>query len=152
MADKDEEKYLNPVGYWEVTTDGDCEGRSQRHLGTWYGHWVDIAFHLADRQFYQLKFEKIERPEVYDPVKTEVNVMFNIDSGTWGMNRPQRIKFFTEALGDMADKVIVKDCNYYGSVTLTRGDLAEKELAKNKLQKQALAKLTTTDKEALGLL
>lgn len=151
MADRDQEKYLKPIGYWQVTTDGDCEGKSQRHLGTWYGNWADIAFHLADQQFYNLKFEKVERDDDYPPTKAEVNIMFSIDSGTWDMGREKRIEFFTKALGPMKDKVHVKECNYYGSVTLTRGDVAEKELRKNKLRKQALGKLTEDEKEALDL-
>lgn len=27
------EDYKNPYGIWIVTTEGDCEGRSTRHLG-----------------------------------------------------------------------------------------------------------------------
>lgn len=44
---------------YEVTTEGDCEGRSSRSLGIWKGNISDIAFHLADKMFYSLRFEPI---------------------------------------------------------------------------------------------
>ena len=38
------EDYKNPYGIWIVTTEGDCEGRSTRHLGVFQGYIDDIAF------------------------------------------------------------------------------------------------------------
>ena len=152
MANRDKEKYLNPVGWWHVTTAGDCEGKSTRDLGTWYGHFADVAFHLADKQFYDLTMKKVERDESLPPVNNTVNIKFNIDSGTWDMDRDRRVEFYEKALGDKKD-VTVKDCNYYAAVTLSFGNLIDAmEIAKNKLRKQALAKLTTAEKEVLDLL
>ena len=44
---------------YEVTTEGDCEGRSSRSLGIWEGNISNIAFHLADKMVYSLRFEPI---------------------------------------------------------------------------------------------
>jgi len=35
---------VSPIGWWKVTTEGDCEGRSVRQCGTFYGHIAEIAF------------------------------------------------------------------------------------------------------------
>jgi hypothetical protein len=53
-----------PVGYWEVTTEGDCEGRSTRHLGIHRGHICEIALALAGAAEYSLKFEQVPEPTV----------------------------------------------------------------------------------------
>lgn len=37
------EDYKNPYGIWIVTTEGDCEGRSTRHLGVFQEYIDDIA-------------------------------------------------------------------------------------------------------------
>lgn len=50
---EDAGKY-NPVGMWNVTTEGDEEGRTVRGLGVHEGHLGDIMFALAPATFYSL--------------------------------------------------------------------------------------------------
>ena len=45
--------YDKVYGLWNVTTEGDCEGRSVRNLGTYEGNIDEIAFALADKCFYR---------------------------------------------------------------------------------------------------
>lgn len=42
------QEYSN-YGTFKVTTEGDCEGKSVRHLGTFTGYIDEIAFALADK-------------------------------------------------------------------------------------------------------
>ena len=52
----------SPVGWWKVTTEGDCEGRSVTHLGTHYGHICEIDLGLAGAAYYGLHFEEVAAP------------------------------------------------------------------------------------------
>lgn len=53
------QEYSN-YGTFEVTTEGDCEGRSVRHLGTFTGYIDEIAFALADKCYYSLRFSLLK--------------------------------------------------------------------------------------------
>jgi hypothetical protein len=123
----EEEKatYDSPVGWWKVTTEGDCEGKSVRDLGMFYGHLAEIAFHLAPKCCYSLTFDPKNKPlpavrPVYDVVKEvqEVFVVLNIDSGTWHMSREDRVDYMSNFLD--CNEVEVCDGNYYASTKLVR--------------------------------
>ena len=49
--------YNNAYGLWEVTTEGDCEGKSTRKLGVYEGFIDDIAFALVGSCCYSLRFK-----------------------------------------------------------------------------------------------
>lgn len=49
--------YEQAYGTWKVTTEGDCEGRSIRDLGTYTGYLDEMAFALADKCCYSLQFD-----------------------------------------------------------------------------------------------
>ena len=55
--EKSRHPYTNPYGLWEVTTEGDCEGRSRKGLGVFEGYLDDIAFYLANKAYYTLEFK-----------------------------------------------------------------------------------------------
>src|SRR6218665_1915533 len=80
--------YESPIGWWNVTTEGDCEGRSVTQLGDFYGHVAEIAFHLADKNYYSLQFRAIlNRPAgkriTLQATKDKVWISLGIESGTW---------------------------------------------------------------------
>lgn len=52
----------SPVGWWRVTTEGDCEGKSVTNLGTHYGHICEIALGLAGAAYYALDFHEAPEP------------------------------------------------------------------------------------------
>lgn len=115
--------YLNPVNFWTVTTEGDEEGRSIVQLGSYYGHIAEIAFHLADRVYYGLRFDpppqniKVEQNNtIYQAKAKQVNISFGIDSGTWNMGSLERINYIKNILN--TDEVKVKESNYYACVCL----------------------------------
>lgn len=89
-AIKPKEGYKSPIGWWNVTTEGDCEGRTTRQLGTHYGHVAEIAFSLPDAPCYTYRFHPVtdsiatslkpgKRP--VQPVRDHVWVSFDSVSG-----------------------------------------------------------------------
>ena len=143
-------KIESSYGYWKVTTEGDCEGRSTRDLGTFRGHIDEIAFHLANRCYYSLRFKPIEEKEIipeFLPNGEEVDISFDIETGTWDMKPEKRVDYFKEILKDRPD-VRVEDGQFYESVKLISG----REKTRNEIIiEQALEKLTSEEKKLLGL-
>jgi len=100
--------------YWKVTTAGDVEYRTRKDLGIYEGDIIDIAFHLADKEVYELFFERIYPVEVkeFKPTGDKVNV--RVDS----MNYQSTKKHLSEN-----DKgVIVNTGNIYKTVELRTKD------------------------------
>lgn len=143
-------KIESSYGYWKVNTEGDCEGRSVKNLGTFRGHIDEIAFHLADKCYYSLRFSPIEKDEITPEFLSNsdsVHVSLDIDTGTWDMKPDRRVDYFREILKDRTE-VGVEDSMYYASVKLiSRREKSMKEV----LRENALAKLTDEDKKILGL-
>ena len=111
----------SPVGWWKVTTEGDCEGRSTDQLGTHYGHVAEIAFSIKGGCGYSFRFEKADGPSgVYGSpedhhkerqvVRKKVNISLD----------PISYKGGEKILAEWLDcpEVLVKPCNYYGAYTL----------------------------------
>lgn len=142
--------YTGSQGFWKVTTEGDCEGRTTRDLGVHFGHLDDIAFALADKCYYSLCFKLVDPMKLDVPTKSKVNVVLDIDSGTWDMTPSSRVAFVENMLKDR--DVSVKASNYFASVELAMGKTAEQQKAREKemLKKQALAKLSEAERSALG--
>ena len=118
--------YNTTRGWWRVRTEGDCEGKSVRDLGTYFGELDDIAFGLADKCYYSLTFTRVDRPSISEdvlphPLCTKRNTVFvtlDIKSGTWDM-KPDRRAVEVEKLM-AARPVKVKVGQYYASVLLER--------------------------------
>lgn len=167
----------SPIGWWNVTTEGDCEGRSVRDLGTFYGHVAEIAL-ATEGCYYSLKFEphpEMPVPAVipsYEAVNLQgVNVTLGINSKTWDMDGVARAKHITEWF-DTRD-VVVRAGQYFASVTVILAsklkavelkELQEKreseerdrqwklrEDEKKAARKRAIAKLSAADRAALGI-
>lgn len=138
------QKYSN-YGTFEVTTEGDCEGKNIKHLGTYTGYIDDIAFALADKCYYSLHF-KLVHPEELDmtPKRNTVNITLNIDSGTWDMRSEERVNYFKELLKDR--NVEVSFGSYHASCVIT----ADRRTIEEKREK-ALQKLTTEERKLLGI-
>ena len=56
---------LNAYGLWQVTTEGDCEGRSIKDLGINEGFLDEIAFSLAGEACYGLRFSAVYPTTAY---------------------------------------------------------------------------------------
>jgi len=115
FEEKTNEKYKNPYGFWEVTTEGDVEGKTTKHLGTHKGYLDEIAFALADKCYYSLRFKLKE--ELKPTHHNKVHVSLPIESGTWD-DKEMRINFFKEMLKDRPVKV--SEGQYFASVLLEK--------------------------------
>lgn len=144
--------YSDPFGYWEVTTEGDCEGKTVRNLGVHKGYIDEIAFALADQCYYSLRFKAVN-PQglVRTPKATEVVISLDISSGTWDLSKEGQVASLVTLLKDR--DVSVKPGMYYASVLLVRGkDSKSQEEAREELiRATALSKLSPEEKKALGL-
>ena len=118
--------YLNPVGVWRVTTEGDVEGRTTKDLGIWQGHVCNIAFQLAHKAYYTLGFRAaqfgdshIKLPEFIDTKSKSVHIFMDIDTQTWNLSSKDRVRWFKNFLNlDDSSNVEVKESNYYACVLL----------------------------------
>ena len=92
----------NPIGWWQVTTEGDCEGRSTKQLGDFYGHVAEIAFHLANKCGYTLQFHPLTRETgtraTLQATSDHVWISLDIASGTWGMTHEVRAEWMRKFL------------------------------------------------------
>lgn len=139
--------YNNPYGIWEVTTEGDCEGRSTTKLGIYKGYIDDIAFALADKCYYCLCFHAVDpnNPKFdMTPKRQYVDIMLDITSGTWKMSKEVRVAELSSLLKDRP--VSVSESQFYGCVKLE----THKETVEKKKEK-ALAKLTSEERKLLGI-
>jgi hypothetical protein len=139
-----EEMYATTYGIWQVTTEGDVEGRTTRQLGSYEGHVDEIALHLAEKAFYGLTFKLQQKINKYIPTRTSVHVKFDIDSNTWNMDGNTIIRVMKELFADRP--VNIEKSNYYASfkISTEKNQRAED-------RRRALEKLTDYDKELLGL-
>lgn len=138
-------EYTN-YGTFKVTTEGDCEGKSIRDLGVYTGYIDEIAFALADKCYYTLRFTLIE-PTTLDltPKKDTVKISLDIDSGAWERNAVDAMDYFKDFFANRDVEVI--SANGYGSCTIT----THKETIEKKKEK-ILQKLSEEEKKILGLL
>jgi len=140
------QKEYRRFGTWRVTTEGDEEGRTVRELGSYTGNFDEIAFALADKEFYKLTFEMVDAPPTeYKPVRDRVNISFHINSGTWDMHHLVRTQFFRRLLQDT--DIDVTEGQLFASVKLVTPHFKPKDV----IRAEALAKLTKEEKEALEL-
>lgn len=135
-------------GTFNVTTEGDEEGRSTAHLGTYTGYIDEIAFHLADEAYYQLTFRRVKKPVTkFKSNGPRVSVCLDIDSGTWELTYDER-KVYVDNLVKKAgryDKVKVLGEGHYGGFTLVNPDYIDPE----KVAEDAKKKLTDLELDAL---
>ncbi len=117
--------WASPVGWWEVTTEGDEEGRSTVKLGTFYGHIAEIALHLANRCFYSLNFNSCgklsptgERP-TYTATARGTSISFGYNHGCPFAG--DKVKGQIELIRKWfdADGLKVSDSNYWGSINIS---------------------------------
>lgn len=172
MADR---KDYPVYGLWEVTTEGDCEGRSTRNLGTHEGYVDEIAFALADKSYYALKFRLVEPLDLKKTTERAtlktVNVGFAIDSGSWDLRGESLQHYWQELLAERG--VTVLGSGGYAAVEIARNkdvpiilnERTQKELDRTRRdeerrhsdqtlerqRKEALAKIPMWDRQLLGI-
>ena len=134
-------------GVFKVTTEGDCEGRSVRDLGTYEGYIDEIAFALADKCYYSLEFHKINPEKLkldMTPKRKSVDIHLDIDSGTWDLEGKDRIKYFKDLFKDR--DIEISNSNSYAGVKISTNKKTKEEK-----RQEILNRLTDEEKEILGL-
>jgi hypothetical protein len=138
--------YTNAYGGWEVTTEGDVEGKTTKHLGTFIGYVDEIAFHLADKALYGLCFKRIPQSadKVYQPTATSVNISFDVESKTWDSVKTDSGLMDIEKI--FANRPVkITHSNFFASFKLVSNHADEFIRAK------ALEKLSPKERELLGI-
>ncbi|ALO79587.1 hypothetical protein HOBO_180 [Bacillus phage Hobo] len=115
---------FDPEGTWKVTTEGDCEGRSTRHLGIYEGHVLDVVRQLAGQVYYQLTLERVQPQRATKLTKgARRSVQFHVRAG----DREEQEKLpsgdsnaqFRALAQHLRDGESLKEGNYYNAVELT---------------------------------
>lgn len=110
---------FDPEGVWKVTTEGDCEGRSTRHLGTYEGHILDVVRQLAGQAYYQLTFERV-KPEVairrYKGSRR--SVQFHVTGEREKLPSGDSNAQFRALAQHLRDGETLKEGNYYNAIEL----------------------------------
>ena len=111
-------EYHNSHGTWTVTTEGDCEGRTTRHLGTYIGHIDDIARALAHRTVYGLSFthSKTLPPVTQETFRKSVDISFDYTGMSGDISREMRAAILQQVLDGRP--VTVSPSTSYNSITL----------------------------------
>ncbi|AID17816.1 hypothetical protein JBP901_gp104 [Bacillus phage JBP901] len=111
---------FDPEGVWEVTTEGDCEGRSVRRLGTYEGHILDIVRQLAGQAFYQLTFERAKPATLAQslPKGTRRSVQFHVTGDREKLPSGDSNAQFRALAQHLRDGETLKEGNYYNAVEL----------------------------------
>ncbi|ANY29339.1 hypothetical protein [Bacillus phage PK16] len=110
---------FDPEGVWKVTTEGDCEGRSARQLGTYEGHILDVVRQLAGQVYYQLTFERV-KPEVairrYKGSRR--SVQFHVTGEREKLPSGDSNAQYRALAQHLRDGETLKEGNYYNAVEL----------------------------------
>lgn len=137
----------NPIGFWEVTTEADCEGRGVRRIGIYNGHYCDIAVGLANQACYSLHFKKVDPKDMIAPThrtRDKVQITFSDSIGEKPNEMINRMNDIINPINFTVEKGM-----WDGHVLL---HFPETEAArKAKAIADAKAKLTPEELKLLGL-
>ena len=109
--------------YWKVTTEGDCEGRTTKIVGHFYGTPADILRYLIGNKIsplYQFYFDRMDNPVIdvseqdhLKDVHGEAHISLDNRCGAGRMKAENRAKMIQEYFCDSAT---VAPSNYYSAV------------------------------------
>lgn len=133
-------------GYWQVSTEGDEEGKSIRNLGVFLGNIDEIAFALADKVMWSLDFKQINPDDIPAPknYKTRIDIYLDLKDVSCGDSNA-RFNIMREMLKDT--NISVMNGPGYGKVSLIRPEDPDR-IREAKIE-TALNKLTDEEKELL---
>ena len=130
------------IGYWEVTTEGDCEGRTTRNLGTYYGWLDEIAFKLASQSYYSLRFSKVDQKIYLDNSPSGNTVIISVGP-EFGISISDKIEEIGKLIVAAGRSVYVSNASYGIQLSVNKPvDIEKKEI---------MDKLTDREIGILGL-
>lgn len=147
MGKVKENSWKNPIGYWHVTTDADEHGRGVRHIGTFYGHYINIALALADKACYALHFQRINEDDMKLPnLQTANKIQICFEDGL-GVKSRQIVADVSEL--DQTEGASISACTWDGYITICRQET--EDMKKNKAIEKCRKILTQEEFDLLGL-
>ena len=128
----------------EVTTEGDCEGRSTRKLGIFTGFIDEIALYLADKCAYKLYFKAV-KPQGgnFIPTKKSVQINIEIPYEIQTSDLETQKKYYEDVFKERDVKII--GVHGYGTCTIETG---KKTIEERK--EEILNKLSDEERQILG--
>ncbi|BAV80976.1 hypothetical protein [Vibrio phage RYC] len=67
------------LGYYELTTEGDCEGRTTRHLGNFYGTPEQIVEHALENGLDKTYTYYLKCKDIVDVSKKQPTISVDVD-------------------------------------------------------------------------
>lgn len=127
FVDSMPEEYTKLDGLWEITTEGDCEGRSVRRLGIHEGNLVELAARFSNKNYYSLHFTAVSPTDEDDFPKIlpkgGVSVTMDIKSETWDLSPAERALVAQEILNRNGyQDARAEQGRYYASFVLKSTD------------------------------
>lgn len=135
---------------WKVSTNKTAWTEDMVMLGYYEGNPVDIAFALADKACCALCFERadVQKIDGFAPTRREVSMRFAKGDEHASSVGCEKKRIYDELIGDRP-AVLQSNLNGTDRVTLSATWMPDDE--KDAKIRAALAKLTTEEKELLGL-
>ena len=148
---------LKRYGTWSVTTEGDVEGRTIRHLGVFTGNFDEIALYLAKDSYYGLKFASVPpSPQTFEPTRTKVKIeLVGLElpyGGSAGALAQQKQDLLSKINELLATSHIKADVGFYSQVELEITNEEDRKATQLEIEwRAAIAKLSERDLVVLGL-
>lgn len=116
LEDEIKRRQHSPEGVWEITTEGDCEGRSITRIGAFKGHFGDLALKHAKAAMYSLDLKKSKEDPIVDnsAEQASVTVPYEISGSN---DKAVQVRVMQLWLGP---DWIVEPHNYYRTVLIKR--------------------------------
>lgn|GEM_PF-6018122 len=111
---------FDPEGVWEVTTEGDVEGRTINKIGVFKGNVFDIVKHCARETYYQLSVKRLTKPPInVTHIKQEGKKTVNFNVQDPFIKLFDKKDQLQKLLPVLPDGHSLSDGEYYGAIKLT---------------------------------
>ena len=152
------EAYQDPYGLWEVSTDCD-EGNRTKVLGIYEGFIDEIALSIPPNRigYGGLTFtalviiRKEDSEDGFAPLQNKVVVSLAANSGTWSGSCEDRAHVIGDLFAGRPVDIRAGGVSFSGFIIAAKHPQDAEELERQRIRREALAKLTPDEIEALGL-
>ncbi|MFB5758977.1 hypothetical protein [Paenibacillus medicaginis] len=115
MLQKLETEHFNIYGIWEITTEGDVEGRSTKKLGTYKGSLFDAVKKYGDQGCYSLTCTRIGH---YTPTNFSIERKVHFRVYDKAIKMHDYVDTASKLKDSIPDGHHLTESNYFGCVAL----------------------------------